>query len=276
MRRSRVHLQPEPPAIAAAEDSVIPGPAGAIPIRIYRPLSPAPKLGALIYFHGGGWVIGDLESHDTLCRTIAAESRHVVVAVDYRLAPEHRYPAAVDDAIVATRWVAAHAAALGLDPIRLAVGGDSAGGNLAAIVALSVRGEIALRHQLLIYPAVDARMRFASVERHGDVLPLTKAAMAWFWAHYSGGADIADHWRAGPLDAPDHRGLPPATLLLAEYDVLHDEGQAYADKLAAAGVPVERTVYPGMIHGFITMGKLVADANRATSDAAAALAKHLA
>jgi acetyl esterase len=276
MSRSRPHLQPEPPRIAAVADRSIPGPAAPIPLRVYRPLQPASTLGALIYFHGGGWVIGDLNSHDTLCRTLCAESGHAVIAVDYRLAPEHRFPAAVEDAIAATRWIAANARDLAVDATRLAVGGDSAGGNLAAVVALAVRGEIALRHQLLIYPAVDARQRFPSVERHGDVLPLTKPAMAWFFAHYAGGADLSTDWRAAPLDAPDHRGLPPATVLLAEYDVLHDEGHTYADTLAAAGVAVERTVYPGMIHGFITMGKLVADANRATSDAAAALARHLA
>jgi acetyl esterase len=275
MRRSRPFLQPDAPDVGAIEAHAAPGPAGDIPLRLYRPKSPAKPgaLGGLVYFHGGGWVIGDLESHDVLCRELCNMSGHVVVSVDYRLAPEHRFPAAYDDALAATRHITANAARFGIDGARLAVGGDSAGGNLAAAVALALKGKLGkpLAFQLLIYPAVDAAMRFPSVDRHADVLPLTKPAMRWFYAHYSGGADIAHDWRIGPLDAVDHSGLPPAHILLAEYDVLHDEGIAYMQKLKAAGVRVSEKTYPGMIHGFITMGKMVAMANEAVRDAAGVL-----
>jgi acetyl esterase len=277
MRRSRPFLVPDPPAVAAVESLAAPGPAGDIPLRLYRPQAPAPAPpGVLVYYHGGGWVIGDLESHDVLCRSLANGSGHVVIAVDYRLAPEHRFPAAVDDSLAATRWIIREAAGLGIDPARMAVGGDSAGGNLAAVVALALRGEHALRLQLLIYPAVDAAMSMPSVDRHGDVLPLTKQGMRWFYQHYSGGRDLSADWRMAPLSAPDHRGAAPAYLLLAEYDVLHDEGLAYAAKLEAAGVPVQRDIYPGVFHGFITMGRMVGAANTAVTAAAKAVAAALA
>ncbi len=274
MARSRAFLTPDAPDVGAVEALVAPGPHGDIPLRLYRPRTPhGPTTGALVYFHGGGWVIGDLESHDVLCRTIANESGHAVIAVDYRLAPEHRFPAAIDDAVAATRHVAGIAASRGIDPARLAVGGDSAGGNLATVAAIALKGQLAhpLKLQLLIYPAVDAGMNTDSVTLHGDILPLTRNAMHWFWQHYAGGADIAADWRASPMRAESHRDLPPAWIGVAEYDVLHDEGIAYAKTLQAAGVAVETKVYPGMIHGFITMGKLVALANTATSDAASAV-----
>jgi acetyl esterase len=275
MARGRVFTQPDAPEVGAVESHAAPGPAGDIPLRLYRPKTPAKSgaLGALVYYHGGGWVIGDLDSHDVLCRTLSNSSGHIVVAVDYRLAPEHRFPAAYDDALAATQHIISGAASFGIDPARIAVGGDSAGGNLAAAVAIALKGKTAhpLRLQLLIYPAVDATLKSPSVERCADVLPLTKNAMLWFWEHYAGGADVSRDWRAGPLIAPDHRGLPPAFVAIAEYDVLMDEGFAYADKLVAAGVSVERKFYPGMIHGFITLGRLVADANTAVSDCAAAL-----
>jgi acetyl esterase len=275
MHRGRPFTQPDAPDVGGIETLSAPGLAGSIPLRLYRPQTPAHAgtLGALVYFHGGGWVIGDLDSHDVLCRELANHSGHVVIAVDYRLAPEHRFPSAVDDAIAATRYIAENAGALKVDPTRIAVGGDSAGGNLAAVVALELRGKLAhpLRLQVLIYPAVDAAFRSDSVARHGDVLPLTKPAMLWFWDHYSGGKDLSRDWRAGPIIAADHKGLPPAFVATAEYDVLVDEGYAYAHKLADAGVKVEHKNYPGMIHGFITMGRLVADANTATRDCAAAV-----
>jgi acetyl esterase len=278
MTRSRPILQPDPPEVAEVRNLTAQGPHGAIQMRLYRPLAPAAPLGVLIYFHGGGWVIGDLESHDALCRELANQSGHSVVAVDYRLAPEHRFPAAVDDAIAATQHIVAHATTLGIDPARIAVGGDSAGGNLAAVVAIALRGELAhpLSFQLLIYPAVDSNMSRPSINSNGDVLPLTRNAMAWFWEHYSGGVDLRQNWRASPISAADHSGLPPAYVATAGYDVLLDEGRAYADQLAAAGVVVTRQHYPGMIHGFITMGRLVAVANTATKDAALALKTALA
>jgi acetyl esterase len=275
MTRSRPILQPDPPETGGIMALAAPGPDGPIPLRLYRParLADAGPIGVLVFFHGGGWVIGDLDSHDTLCRELANGSGQAVVAVDYRLAPEHRFPAAVDDAIVATQYVVAQAANLGLDPARIAVGGDSAGGNLAAVVAIALRGTLTnpLRLQLLIYPAVDSAMNRPSITTNADVLPLTRNAMAWFWAHYADGVDVGSDWRASPIRALDHTGLPPAYVVTAGYDVLLDEGRAYADVLAAAGVPVARQHYPGMIHGFITMGRLVATANVATRDAAHAL-----
>lgn len=277
MRRSKPIFQNEAPDVAEVKTLSAPGPAGAIPLRLYRPKGVSGvTTGALIYYHGGGWVIGDLESHDTLCRELANGSGHTVISVDYRLAPEHRFPAATDDAIAAARWIAKEAKALGIDPSRLAVGGDSAGGNLAAVVALELRGEIALRFQLLIYPAVDAVTKWPSITRNADVLPLTEKAMAWFYDHYAGGAEIRAGWRASPLLAKDHRGLPPAYVLTAGYDVLMDEGIAYADKLESAGVKVTRRHDAGMIHGFITMGRIIRIANEATAAAAAALKRGLA
>jgi acetyl esterase len=280
MARSRIFLQPDAPEVGELKALSAPGPSGPIPLRLYRPRTPSSPgvTGCLIYFHGGGWVIGDLDSHDVLCRQLANYSGHTVISVDYRLAPEHRFPAAIDDSIAATRWIAQQAAALNIDPKRLAVGGDSAGGNLAAAVALALKTELPapLKFQLLIYPAVDATMQNASVTQNADVLPLTRNAMLWFWEHYAGGADLTKDWRASPLHAKDHTGLPPAFVSTAGYDVLLDEGKAYADKLGKSGVPVEYKHYPGMVHGFITMGKMVRIANTATRDAASALAKALA
>jgi acetyl esterase len=280
MQRGRVFTQPDAPEVGAIEQLSALGPHGPIALRLYRPKTPATSgpLGALVFYHGGGWVIGDLDSHDVLCRELANHSGHIVVAVDYRLGPEHRFPAAYDDALAATQNIIARAGDLGIDATRMAVGGDSAGGNLAAAVAIALQGKLAseLKLQLLIYPAVDARMQRPSVERCGDVLPLTKAAMQWFYKHYTGGADVAGDWRLSPLLAKSHAGLPPAFVLTAEYDVLVDEGHAYADTLTAAGVAVERKFYPGMIHGFITMDKMVADANVAMRHCAAALRRALA
>src|SRR5262245_35399057 len=207
---SRRALQPDPDPVAEVGDLEAQGSAGAIPLRLYRgqgadsgTLQPA-----LVYFHGGGWVIGDLESHDQVCRALANATPCIVVSVDYRLAPEHKFPAAAEDAIAATRWIAANAAKLGIDPNRLAVGGDSAGGNLAAVVSIDARdhGGPRLTHQFLIYPATDMRMDWPSAERHAKQLPLTKAAMDWFIAHYlRNDADKAD-WRASPLRAASLKG----------------------------------------------------------------------
>ncbi len=271
--RARALLTPDAPEVGSIEMMTVPGPAGDIPVRVYRPKGVSGTTGALIYYHGGGWVIGDLDSHDVLCRVICNGSGHAVFSVDYRLAPEHAFPASIDDAIAATKYIADNAARFKIDPARLAVGGDSAGGNLAAAVSIALKGKLAhpIKLQLLIYPAVDATMSSDSVKRHADVLPLTKAAMDWFWNHYRGGRDISRDWRAGPIVAEDHTGLPPAHVMIAEYDVLCDEGIAYATKLMMAGVSVTQKFYPGMIHGFITMGKIVKTANTASTDAAAAV-----
>ena len=193
---------------------------------------------ALVYFHGGGWVIGDLESHDQLCRALANAVPRIVVSVDYRLAPEHKFPAAVEDAIAATRWIAANAARLGIDAGRLAVGGDSAGGNLAAVVSLDARdrGGPRLVHQFLIYPGTDMRMGWPSLERHAQQLPLTRAGMHWFIAHYLRNDGDKTDWRASPLLASSLTGLPPALVITAGFDPLCDEGEAYAEALRKAGV----------------------------------------
>jgi acetyl esterase len=280
MLRARPVFQPEPPDMAEVRALTAPGPAGPIPLRLYRPFGAVSgaALPALVFFHGGGWVIGDLDSHDTLCRQLCNASGACVVAVDYRLAPEHRFPAAVEDSYAAFTWIAAQAANLGIDPFRLAVGGDSAGGNLAAVVALMARDQRGpnLSLQLLIYPATDWAMSGGSYETQGDVLPLTSNAMRWFGDHYFGqAAALRQDWRASPLRAESHTKLPPAFVLTAEHDVLCDEGQAYATALETAGVPVERAHYPGMIHGFITMGKVVRTASEAVEACAAALKRAL-
>jgi acetyl esterase len=239
------------PDVPTADRSV-PGPAGAIPIRMYTPRGTPPFPG-LVYLHGGGWVIGSLDTHDVPCRTLAERANAVVVAVDYRLAPEHRFPAAAEDAYAATSWVAAHAAELGIDPARLALGGDSAGGNLSAVVSLMARdrGGPRLAHQLLVYPATDARCDTVSYRENGADYFLTTEAMRWFWGHYLASPADGEQPYASPLRAPDLRGLPPALVLTAEFDPLRDEAEAYAARLREAGVPVRLVRFPGMIHGFI-------------------------
>lgn len=273
-RNARAVLAPEPPEMGAVRDIKI-GEGGAIPARLYRPLGSAPNaaLPALIYFHGGGWVIGDLDTHDVVCRQIANGSGAAVVSVDYRLAPEHKFPAAVEDAIAATAWIAAHGATLGIDTARLAVGGDSAGGNLAAVVALDARDRNGpkLIQQTLIYPATESTMSHPSHERFAEGLLLTRPAMKWFLGHYLRGAEDLADWRVSPLRATSLADLPPALVLTAGYDPLCDEGEDYAARLAAAGVPVTRVRVEGMIHGFLTMGKLIPAANEAVAMIAAAL-----
>jgi len=268
-------LQPEPPAVAEVRELSAEGPLGAIPLRLYRPMGSKPEdlLPVLVYFHGGGWVIGDLDTHDTLCRELSNLSGAAVAAVDYRLAPEHRFPAAVDDASAATRWVHAHAASLGVDPERLAVGGDSAGGNLAAGVAIAARdaGDLPIAFQLLIYPVTDLRRGHDSYTRNGQGFGLTSDAMHYFHDHYIADAAQDLDWRASPLLCGKLAGLPPALVLTAGFDPLHDEGQAYADALAAAGNRVSHISFEGQIHGFILLGRIFDEANTAVSICAAEL-----
>ncbi|MDX2203123.1 MAG: alpha/beta hydrolase [Hyphomicrobiaceae bacterium] len=279
-RRGTAILASDPVDVGSVRDLAAQGPAGAIPLRMYRPKGAADTaaLPALVFFHGGGWTIGDFDTHDAVCRYLCAASGAAVIAVDYRLAPEHRFPAAVEDAFAATRWIAANAAALGIDGTRLGVGGDSAGGNLSAVVALMAREAKGpdLRLQVLIYPAVDFTMASPSFATNADVLPLTRQAVVWFADKYLGSAigTAARDWRASPLFA-DLAGLPPAHVVTAGCDVLCDEGRAFADKLEAAGVAVERAHYPGMIHGFVTMGKVVAGAQTALAGCAAAIRRAL-
>jgi acetyl esterase len=273
-RDTRPASTPTPPAIGAVADVLADGPAGPIPLRVYRPAGvAAAPLPALVYFHGGGWVIGDLETHDVLCRQLTAEAGVTVVAVDYRLAPEHAFPAAVDDAWAATRWSVAHAERLGIDPGRVAVGGDSAGGNLAAVVALLARdaGGPALAFQVLIYPVTDAGTETGSYRDCAEGYLLTRQGMRWFFDHYLTSPDDARDWRVSPLRATSHAGLPPALIVTAGFDPLRDEGEAYARALRDAGVRVDYVCYGGMIHGFVPMGRLIGTANRAVSHVAASL-----
>lgn len=249
------YRHPTPPLDSIA-NLMAPGPGGNLALRFYRPRtgSGGRALPALVYFHGGGWVVGDLDTHDHLCRYLAGRAGAVVIAVDYRLAPEHPFPAAYDDAVAATRWLLAHAAELALDPERFAVGGDSAGGNLAAAVALAVRDEIPLRLQALLYPAVDLAADNASLRDNGRGYLLTSAAMKEFIDWYLPPGIAPTDWRVSPFHAADHRGVAPALIVTAGYDPLRDEAIAYASKLEQAGVPVEHRHYADMIHGFARMG----------------------
>jgi len=244
-----------------AKDWTIPSPHGPIPARHYLPppasvppaTVPPPSTpgGLLVFFHGGGFVLGGLDSHDAQCRDLSAGSGVGVLAVDYRLAPEHPFPAAVEDAWEAVRWAAAHAEELGADPRRLGVGGDSAGGNLAAVVALMARDAgLAVALQLLVYPVTDFSERRPSYEENGQDYFLTADAMGWFEKHYA--ADPTD-WRASPMLATDHRGVAPATVLTCEYDPLRDEGDDYAALLEQAGVAVRHRCIPGLVHGSLAM-----------------------
>jgi acetyl esterase len=257
------------PECARIEDRVVPGPAGDIPVRVYVPEGEGP-CGVLVWYHGGGFVIGDLDTADATGRDLATEAGCVVVSVDYRLAPEHRYPAAADDAWAVLRWVADHAAELGGDPARLAVGGDSAGGNLAAVTAIRARDEgVALRHQLLVYPVTDQDGTFPSRVENGEGYFLTKDAMDWFQSCYLGDQDRRDPG-ASPHYA-DVAGVAPAHVLTAGFDPLRDEGEAYVEKLTAAGVPVVDDRYPTMIHGFFAMSDMTPVAGEAVTRAAAVL-----
>lgn len=278
-RQRRTFTQPDPPDVGAVRDLAAQGPAGPIPLRSYRPAGSAPqaRLPVLVYFHGGGWVIGDLDTHDVLCRELCNQSGCAVVAVDYRMGPEHRFPAAVDDALAATRWVRANAAVLGVDANRLAVGGDSAGGNLAAVVALAARddGQLPIAFQLLIYPATDQRRGAPSHTTNGQGYLLTKESMDYYHDHYI--ADKAQDldWRASPLLHTQHAGLPPAFVLTAGYDPLRDEGLQYAHALSAAGSRATLVNFERQIHGFITMGRVIDEANVAVQLCAAQLRQAL-
>lgn len=270
-KKGRVALQPDPPVMAEVRELACPGPGGPIGLRMYRPATaPGGALPCLIYYHGGGWVIGDLDTHDVLCRELAMLARIAVISVDYRLAPEHRFPAAVEDAFAALAWIAANGATLGLDVTRLIVGGDSAGGNLAIVAALEARdrGGPKISQQLLIYPATDFSLTQASHrDPTADVPPLTSGAMMWFKDHYLGPDDGSD-WRASPLRAASLKGLPPAYVITAGYDFLRDEGRQLAERLTQSDVAVVYRHYQGMIHGFLPMGRIVREANRAVADAA--------
>jgi acetyl esterase len=259
-------------AVFEIADRVIPGPAGLIPIRVYRPHPDAGRPG-LVFFHGGGFVLCDLESHDRQCRALANASGFVVVAVDYRLAPEHKFPAAAEDAYAATQYVATHATELGIDPNRVAVGGDSAGGNLAAVVSLMSRdrGGASLIFQMLIYPMVDVADESPSMQEYAEGHFLTRGALDWFARHYVRDRADAENPYVSPLRAADLEGLPPALVITAECDPVRDQGEAYARRLHEAGVQTELRRYDGMIHPFINLPGVIDTARTALEDAAAAL-----
>jgi acetyl esterase len=258
--------------VARVEDLTIPTPAGDIPARLYSPAAEA-VLPVVVYFHGGGWCIGNITSHDGVCRKLAQSSGLTVISVDYRLAPEHPFPAAADDSYAAARWIADHGAELGVDPSRLAVAGDSAGGNLAAVTALLARdqGGPTVSFQLLVYPVIDGTMSFPSYKENAEGLLLTARDMAFFYDHYAGPDTDRKDPKLSPLYAPDLSGLPPALVITAEYDPLRDEGEAYADALQQAGVSARASRYDGMVHGFFGLEAIVPASAPAMEEAAAAL-----
>lgn len=274
----RLAMKQFSPPMAEVLDLAAEGPGGPIPLRLYRSQAVAEDRASpvVVYFHGGGWVVGDLDTHDVLARHLANVLEGVVVSVDYRLAPENKFPAAVDDAIAATQWVAAQAASLGVDPERIAIAGDSAGGNLAAVVALqSARdGKVRLRAQALIYPVVDLRCSSPSYARVGDDYTLTTAAMLWFREQYlCGDADVLD-WRASPILADNLAQLPPTYIAMGGLDPLCDDGEAYGQALQAAGVPLTYRPFPGQMHGFATQFGLLKSADTVTAEIGAFIRQH--
>ena len=264
-RDTRGALTPKPPDVAQVRLLITPD---KVPVRAYRPVV-GEALPALVFFHGGGWTIGDLDTHDVLCRQLAIGARCAVFSVDYRLGPESPFPAAVEDSVSATNYVLENARALNVDPARVAVGGDSAGGNLAAVVSISMQEKIAF--QLLIYPATDQRGVHPSHQRNGQGYLLTTESMHYFRASYLPRKEDWTDWRASPLLAPSLKGVAPALVLTAGFDPLLDEGREYADRLKREGATVEYREYPDMIHGFIVMGGVLDTANAAVEDCCAAL-----
>jgi len=265
-------MQDPPEPVAGIEDRNLSGPGGDLPVRIYKPFGNGP-FPVLINFHGGGWVVGDIESTDGLCRSLANTVGCVVVSVDYRLAPEHPFPAAADDAYHATLWAATNATGFSGDPSRIAVCGDSAGGNLAAVVSQMARdrGKPAICFQLLIYPVTDAACDTPSYSDNAEGYFLTKDAMQWFWNHYVQNDSDRNHPYASPLRASNFAGLPAALVITAEFDPLRDEGEHYAERIRATGTPVQLIRYDGMIHGFFLMNAMIDKGRSAIKQSAEAL-----
>ncbi|HKD66841.1 MAG TPA: alpha/beta hydrolase [Candidatus Binataceae bacterium] len=258
--------------VAKVEDRQIRGPGGALAVRIYTPEAPAPRP-AIVYFHGGGWVLGNLDGSDAQCRALTNAAGCVTVSVDYRLAPEAKFPAPAEDCYAATLWVSENAASLGCDPRRIAVAGTSAGANLAAVVPLMARdrGRPAIAFQVLVYPITDGAMNTRSYQENAKGYFLTAASMAWFWNQYLSDEKDRIHPYASPINAADLRGLPPALVITAEFDPLRDEGETYAERLRASGVPVTCTRYDGTIHSFVSMSAILDAGKRAFEQIVAAL-----
>jgi len=263
-------------SVGKVEDRIIKGSGGDIPIRIYTPNGRGP-FPLLVYFHGGGWVVGSIETVDASCRSLTNLANCITVSVDYRLAPEHKFPAAPDDCYAATTWTALNAASLHGDPKRMAIGGESAGANLAAAVALMAQepGTPSIALQLLLYPVIDRNANLPSSRENAEGYFLTTEMMDWFWDHYLHDKTDSENPLASPLRAKRLQGIAPAAIYTAEFDPLRDEGAAYATKLREAGIPVEYKCHEGLIHGYIGMQKVVEPARKALEEAAAALQKGL-
>lgn len=271
MAAARIAVNVPAPSVDETRDLEIAGRSGPIRIRFYRPgprNATAPGEPALIFFHGGGWVVGDLASHDILCRKVALASGACILSVDYRLAPECRFPGAVEDSVDAVRWVFSNAPGLGIDSDCIGVGGDSAGGNLAAVMAIMARdGQLpALKFQLLAYPVTDLTMAHPSYAVSAEGLPVTRPTMEWFRSHYLSTEAEQHDWRASPLRAERLDGVAPAYVLTAGYDPLADEGAAYATRLRTAGIRVVHSHYPGQVHAFLTLGGLLPTTQRAVQE----------
>ncbi len=266
--------QPEAPEVGTSYDLTAPGPHGPIPIRFYRGKDAAVEkpLPALIYFHGGGWVVGDLDSHDVVCRALANAAGAIVISVGYRLAPEHKFPADIDDAVAAMRFVFDQAGSLGIDPARIAVGGDSAGGNIATVVALTARnGDVPpVNYQILFYPNTDAAQKHTSYRTKGEGYGLTASTMRWYRDHYIRDATDIEDWRVSPLRVASLVGVASTYIVTAAYDPLCDEGMEYANRLRAEGVLVTHRHLQDQIHGFVSMGRYIPEAKSTIEDAATA------
>jgi acetyl esterase len=255
--------------VDAVLDLAVPAPGRELAARLYRPAGPGP-LPVLVYLFGGGWTLGTLDTCDAICRQLCVDASCLVLSVQYRTAPEHKFPAAPEDCYAAVRWIAGEAAGLGGDPARIAVAGDSSGGNLAAAVTLLARqrGGPELTCQVLVYPNTDYRSDTPSMRENADRAFFNRQSVAWYWHHYLANEADGDNPLASPLRADDLRGLPPALMITAEYDPLRDEAEAYADRLREAGVPVTLTRYDGMIHGFFTMSGMLNAGRIAVAQAA--------
>lgn len=261
---------PEP--VASIVNRTVPGPLGEIPVRIYTPVGDGP-FPILMYFHGGGWVIGSPDTVETTCTMLANRAGAIVISVDYRLAPEHKFPAAAEDCYAATLWAAENAREIGGDPERIAVSGDSAGGNLAAVISIMARetGAPKLTYQVLFYPVTDYSFETESYKQNGEDYFLTTAMMKWFWGHYLNTDEDGRDWRASPLQVTDPSNLPPAFVVTAEFDPLRDEGEAYAQLLLRGGNTVTLKRYDGQIHAFVTILGVMDRGKQAIEDASALL-----
>jgi acetyl esterase len=270
-RSRRTFTQPEAPEVYRVEDKLVTYNGVKVPVRVYHPHTAQTQksLPALVYLHGGGWTIGDLDTHDVLCRSLCIQAEVVVVSVDYRMGPEHKFPAAYDDSVAAFNWTVANASALGVDAKRIAIGGDSAGGNLSAAACVGLRDQKGLSvqpaFQLLIYPATIMWQDTPSYHANGQGYMLTKDSIAYYTDNYLRSRDDAKDWRASPQWANSHADLPPAFVMTAGFDPLRDEGLMYADALSKAGVPCQYICFERQIHGFITMGRVMQEANTAVT-----------